>query len=599
MKKIVPDLFNIRKIWGPPGTGKTTRLLKILKEKLDYGYSKDKICLVGYARATAATLKERCKNELNFNEEELETIRTLHALCKNALPKPHPQLITKSDKDFLNKILNWPKSEWITKQEYKEQIRKEDDEEEGDQGDEDKKLLTKKLELISRGLNNFSHGDSWLSVKHYFQEEQEDYTYNNIHLGDLEYTFNVYREYKKHYGLMDFTDMLLLSLDSNIILPSYNIIFVDECQDINPLMWAVLQKMFKQRGDKQIYLAGDDDQSIYGFNCANPEIFLNMECHGEEVLDKSYRLPKTILDFSQKIIKEIAPRFRKEKVFGPKTEKINGKDIIVPGEIKDVYELWETGRDFSKEDWIMCARTSNRCYEYKKELVTQGLLWKSKNKSGVDRDVVFSIKNNVVDTLNVWHSLQTGAKVEARQICDFIQEVKRPFLKVKKKDCKKDKSTIFPSDNTYDKEDLKNKKIFVDDFSFDEPWYKYIEFKEKHVQNAQKKINGVVEHLFLDSEEVNEYIKRVWEKDRTLRKTDILVGTIHSVKGMEATNVIVCDVWSSLCMKNYKNKTPFFRREEIRCAYVGVTRSKRSLFIFRPNPNIKYGEDSFPLLENF
>ena len=103
--------------------------------------------------------------------------------------------------------------------------------------------------------------------------------------------------------------------------------------------------------------------------------------------------------------------------------------------------------------------------------------------------------------------------------------------------------------------------------------------------------------MFSDSEEVQNYIIEVWKKDPTLQKTNITIGTIHSVKGKEATNVIVCDVWSSLCMHNFKNSTPFFRREEIRCSYVGVTRSKRTLYMYRPACNSKY-EDHFPLLES-
>ena len=82
MKKIVPNLFKVTKIFGPPGTGKTTELLRILKEKLDYGYSKADVCLVGYARATATTLQDRCKKEFDFEEEDLESIRTIHSLCK-------------------------------------------------------------------------------------------------------------------------------------------------------------------------------------------------------------------------------------------------------------------------------------------------------------------------------------------------------------------------------------------------------------------------------------------------------------------------------------------------------------------------------------
>ena len=117
--------------------------------------------------------------------------------------------------------------------------------------------------------------------------------------------------------------------------------------------------------------------------------------------------------------------------------------------------------------------------------------------------------------------------------------------------------------------------------------------KQKHVSEASKGKR----HLFKDNDEVQQYIIKVWKKDPTLRKSNITVGTIHSVKGREATNVIVCDVWDSLPMKSYKNMTPFFRREEIRCAYVGVTRSKRTLYMYRPVCNSKY-EDHFPLLES-
>ena len=601
MKKIVPNLFKVTKIFGPPGTGKTTELLRILKGKLDYGYSKADVCLVGYARATATTLQLRCKNEFKFEEEELDSIRTIHSLCKETLPK-ELQLLTNSDKKYLNKILNWPRSQWSTREQYKQQIRKEDDPENEEDDEERKKeekerrkFLENKLDLINKGRSTFSHGNSWLSVKHYFQEVQEDYKFNNIQLNDLEFTYNTYKDYKKAYGIMDFTDMLALALEPNIVLPNYDIIFVDECQDLNPLMWKVLDKMFKGTGDKQIYLAGDDDQSIYGFNCADPDTFLFRECNKKYPLKKSYRLPKKIKDFSQKIIKEISSEFREEKEFSPKTKIVDGKDTgeIVQGEIIDIFDLEEIARDLSKEDWIMCARTGHRTFNFKKHLVEKNLLWKSRGPVGRDRDFNYSIKDKVVETLMVWDNLKKSHKVEGRQICDLIQLIPAKFLNIIKKEHFKGKSKFFLSDLSYDRNDLLTKNVFKQEFSFDKEWFSFIAFDKRHVSEGRKGKN----HLFKDSEEVQQYIIEVWKKDPTLRESSIMVGTIHSVKGREATNTIVCDVWDALPMRSYRNMTPFFRREEIRCAYVAVTRSKRTLYMYRPACNTKYGEDHFPLLE--
>ena len=141
-----------------------------------------------------------------------------------------------------------------------------------------------------------------------------------------------------------------------------------------------------------------------------------------------------------------------------------------------------------------------------------------------------------------------------------------------------------------------SKNVFKKEFSFDKDWFNFIFFKQEHVSESSRSRKGTTSHLFPDNEEVQNYIIEVWKKDPTLKKTNITIGTIHSVKGKEATNVVVCDVWSSLCMHNFKNSTPFFRREEIRCSYVAVTRSKRTLYMYRPVCNSKY-EDHFPLLE--
>ena len=587
MKFKIPSYYHVTKIFGPPGTGKTHTILKILKEKLDYGYAKEDVLLVGYSRATAQNLKERCKKDLNFTDEELEPIQTLHAMCKHALPKPEPTLFSKNDKENFYRAINVPKSEWWPKDRYKKIEDEMDDDEE-----EDHTILKKKLELINKGRSYYHAGYTWESIRYYFDEKQEDYSYGNIERRDLEFTYDAYRDFKEAYSIMDFTDMLTLSLKPEVTFKKYKIVFVDECQDLNPLMWKVINKIIDKQGD--VYLAGDDDQSIFGFNCGTPELFLNYASHKEKILDRSYRLPKKILDFSQKIINYIGPRFRKEKVFGPKIE--NGKEV--QGNIIELgNDLYSVLGMVEEDDWIMCARTTTKTFNYKKMLMESNILWKTKANSGCANSYNYSITQKVRDILNLWEKLKKNEKLDGRQICKLIQEIKAKYLNIPKSKHKPEKSDLFLSDNFYDYKDLVSRKVFKDEFNIEKEWFDYLRFGKDDVQNQTYVLNGQQISLFLDTDEAHDYIVEVYKKDKTLMDTKILIGTIHSIKGLEAKNVIVCDVWSSLCYKNFREKTPEFRREEIRCAYVAVTRSSKNLYMYRPHPRVRIGERSFEILE--
>ena len=158
---------------------------------------------------------------------------------------------------------------------------------------------------------------------------------------------------------------------------------------------------------------------------------------------------------------------------------------------------------------------------------------------------------------------------------------------------------MFVSDNYYDYQDMLDKKVFKESFSIDNEWYDYIKFNVDSVQNQSFMDGGAELKLFLDADEAHEYIVNIYKKDKTLLNTQILIGSIHSVKGLEATNVVVCDIWSYPCYQNYKEKTPKHRHEEIRCAYVAVTRSTENLFMYRPRPRTKIGEQSFEMLDRY
>jgi len=74
LRTIVPNLRRDFKIFGPPGTGKTTYILKCLKKYLDYGFAPENLLLVGFARTTATVLKERCHKELGLTKDQVKAI---------------------------------------------------------------------------------------------------------------------------------------------------------------------------------------------------------------------------------------------------------------------------------------------------------------------------------------------------------------------------------------------------------------------------------------------------------------------------------------------------------------------------------------------
>jgi len=592
LRKIIPNLRRDFKIFGPPGTGKTTRILKYLKEYLDYGFAPEHLLLIGFARTTAEVLKQRCQKELGFTEEQVEAIRTIHSLCFNEFPAPKPKLFGKSQKKQFRMLINIPTSEWPKADEF-------DAEEFADIDEFGSSLVDKKLRLIQRARTTFSHEDTWKSIEHYYNHHDEQ-EFNNIHLNDLRHTYDCYQKYKKDNNRLDFEDMLCRVLKKDITFPKYNAVFVDECQDLNPLLWATIKKIREKCDD--IYLAGDDDQSIFYFTSASPANFLSWKVppENEEILNQSYRLPKKILDFSQRIIHNISPKYRKEKIFKPRINPDTKQ--IVEGNIFQVSDPMDLHRALQeKEDWIICARTGKQILPWTQLCVQFGLVWKySSGFLGMNKKISHSIKDNVIDIITLWNLLKNNQSITGLDIYKLFPHISGPFFAGKKKDFIGVKHPDIEDGLQYTARDFMAKGFFKPNFNFSNEWYKHIRFNDKDVYNPEIERNKEKTKIMEDVEEVNKYIQRAWHRDPTFRADDLILSTIHAVKGKEATNVVVCDVWTYPCWLSYTEKTYSHRHEEIRIAYVGVTRSKKRLFMWRPLPDAKKGERSFdPLQINY
>ena len=93
----------------------------------------------------------------------------------------------------------------------------------------------------------------------------------------------MYEEYKEQVKKIDFDDMLIKTyylLSNNkqaleMVRNVYKYILVDEFQDINKVQFEVLKLMANPNNN--IFVVGDEDQSIYGFRGARPDFLLQFE----------------------------------------------------------------------------------------------------------------------------------------------------------------------------------------------------------------------------------------------------------------------------------------------------------------------------------
>ena len=149
----------------------------------------------------------------------------------------------------------------------------------------------------------------------------EDYSIRSCERSVFGKILKEYDAVKKREGLIDFEDMLVMChemLKNNPrILHKWQEIFryilVDEFQDINSLQYEIIRMLGEP--ENNIFIVGDDDQSIYGFRGARPDIMLGFDEHYHEAkhiyLSDNFRSTAPIVKCANKVIRNNTKRFEK------------------------------------------------------------------------------------------------------------------------------------------------------------------------------------------------------------------------------------------------------------------------------------------------
>lgn len=290
-KRAIAHLSGPMLVLAGPGSGKTT----VIVDRIEYltknhGIEESSILVVTFSKAAAREMKERFLRQQNKKVSAV-TFGTFHGVFYGILK--HAYNLS---------------AENILKPELKYRFMKElvmnycpDMKDEKDFIEE----LSSEISLVKGNR---------IALEHYYSANCPDDVFRKI--------FMEYTGYCKKQRLLDFDDMLVNCYELFVQRPDilagwqrkFKYILVDEFQDINQLQYDVVRMLAAP--EDNLFIVGDDDQSIYHFRGARPEIMLNF---GKDypkaeqvVLDVNYRSTESILKKAGCLIGNNKRRYEKK-----------------------------------------------------------------------------------------------------------------------------------------------------------------------------------------------------------------------------------------------------------------------------------------------
>lgn len=565
-----------------PGSGKTlviTRRTKYLIE--EYGVDPSNILVITFTKAAAEEMKERfyrliggVKLPVNFG--------TFHAvffmILKYAYHYNGSNIIREDQK----------------KQYFREIIEKLDLEIE-----DEKDFLTGIESEIS-----LVKGER-MNLEHYYSVNCSEEIFKKI--------YNEYDNRLRRANLIDFDDMLvycyeLLKERQDILKlwqEKYQYILIDEFQDINKVQYDIV-KLLAAR-EKNLFIVGDDDQSVYRFRGAKPEIMLNFEKDYPDskkvLLDVNYRCTATIVEGAGKVIKNNKNRFQKKiSAF-----HLNGNEIQI-----------ENYKELSEENKAVVEKL----LEYNKKGIPFGemaVLFRTNTQPRallerlMEYNIPFKMKDNMPNLYEHWiaKNLIDYIKIAMgnRERGVFLQIINRPKRYISRecfnepivefhtlKECYSDKDWMRERIEKleYDIRMLEKMSPYAaiqyirvgigyENYLKEYAEYRRIGIEELldtlgEIQEASKNYE-TFEKWFLHIEEYGKELQRQAKNSHNKDADSVAMATMHSAKGLEYRVVFIIDANEGI-IPHRKALVEADMEEERRLFYVAMTRAKELLHIY-------------------
>jgi hypothetical protein len=359
---------------GPPGTGKTYRLINVhLEHELQQLKTESKkILYISFSNAAAEEARKRI-NELYPGNEII--VSTMHSFGTSML------------KIDTNTQLLEGKT-WNTFKNYSG--------------------ICKDLnfENVQRDNGYREYKNNYMKIIEYHRNKLVDVEDAAIELGLIDYVnmglckqiLQDLNDYKRDYNMFEFSDMISEFVKKDMC-PSLDAVFLDEAQDLSPLQWEMF--FYIESQCKRSYIAGDDDQTIYSFQGASPEIFINLE-GTMDPQTVSRRVPRSVHRLALSILDNLD--IRREKEWIPRDAE---GSVIEDHTLEDI--------DFSSGQWMILTRTNDQMKFIAEHLETTGYRFDCKFND--------LLPFELIEAIRIWDRLNKGAIVsgeEAKKVYQFL-----------------------------------------------------------------------------------------------------------------------------------------------------------------------------------
>ena len=560
-----------------PGSGKTAVITQRTKQLIEYeNIDPSNILVITFTRAAAQEMKQRF---LAATGEERTKV-TFHAIffmvLKLAYHFDSGNIISEEQRyQFMREILSYHHLEYR------------------DEGEFIGDVLTE----ISRVKNE------QIPLEHFYSSSCGEEVFRKI--------YREYDERLKRNRLIDFDDMLtytyeLFSQRKDILSAwqkKYRYILIDEFQDINLIQWKIMCMLAAP--ENNLFVVGDDDQSIYRFRGSKPEIMLGFQKIYPQAkivnLEVNYRCEPPIVEAAMRLIAHNEERFPKKIRAGK-----SGKQKVRFQYFEDCYKE----NAFLAEDIRQTVQNGVPLSEiavlFRTNMQPRALM-----EYMVSANLAFQTKDRIPDIYEHWIARDFFTYIRIAQgsdsRADFLSIMNRPKRYIGR-DSLPDETVCFDEwMKLYEEQPWiaeRIEKLWYDlkhlsrlspyaainyirrGIGYDDYLAEYAEYRNANKEDfyevadeilASAKGYRTFEEWFAHIEEYRQELKRLAQEKRR-NQNAVTFATLHSAKGLEFTKVYLIDVNEGV-MPYKKAVLKQDVEEERRLFYVGMTRAKESLTI--------------------